>query len=126
MTNLAHESRTTTGFSRFSTKLITTSTVVATSLILVTQPLGAQTEAPNPPPQAPPGLEEAASTFIGWMKWGGVIAGVLGLFISSVMMMVGRRNRSTTAVDGASGIPWVFAGLTVMSFATAIVGQVIS
>ncbi|MGK2957725.1 MAG: hypothetical protein ACSLFB_04860 [Acidimicrobiales bacterium] len=126
MTNLVHESRTTTGFSRFSTKLITTSTVVATSIILVTQPLGAQTQAPNPPPQAPPGLEEAASTFIGWMKWGGVIAGVLGLFISSVMMMVGRRNRSTTAVDGASGIPWVFGGLTVMSFATAIVGQVIS
>ena len=100
--------------------------VALSSILLVAAPAGAQSQAPNPPPQAPPGLEAAASTFIGWMKWGGVIAGVLGLFISAVMMMVGRRNRSTTAVDGASGIPWVFGGLTVMSFATAIVAQVIS
>jgi len=60
------------------------------------------------------------------MKWGGLVAGVLGLFICGVMMMVGRRNRSTAAVDGATGIPWVLGGLTVMSFAAGIVGQVLS
>jgi len=83
-------------------------------------------QAPNPPPAAPPGLDQAANTFLGWMKWGGVVAGVLGLFICGVMMMVGRRNRSTTAVDGATGIPWVLGGLTVMSFAAAITGAVLS
>ena len=82
--------------------------------------------APNPSPQAPPGLEAAADTFLGWIKWGGLVAGVLGLFVCGIMMMVGRRNRSTTAVDGATGIPWVLGGLTLMSFASAIVGQVLS
>lgn len=91
---------------------------------LLAVPAGAQ--APNPPPAAPPGLDGAANTFLGWMKWGGLVAGVLGLFICGVMMMVGRRNRSTAAVDGATGIPWVLGGLTVMSFAAGIVGQVLS
>ncbi len=82
--------------------------------------------APNPSPQAPPGLDAAADTFFGWIKWGGLVAGVLGLFVCGIMMMVGRRNRSTTAVDGATGVPWVLGGLTLMSFASAIVGQVLS
>jgi hypothetical protein len=31
-----------------------------------------------------------------------------------------------TAVDGAAGIPWVFGGLTVISFSAVIVGQLLS
>ena len=99
---------------------------VATTLVVSTSTAMAQTSAPNPAPQAPPGLDAAANTFLGWMKWGGLIAGILGLFISGVMMMVGRRNRSTTAVDGATGIPWVLGGLTTVSFASAIVGAVLT
>lgn len=95
------------------------------SLLMAATPAYAQAQAPNPPAEAPPGLDEAANTFLGWMKWGGLVAGVLGLFICGVMMMVGRRNRSTTAVDGATGIPWVLGGLTVMSFASAITGAVL-
>lgn len=98
----------------------------ATALVVTASSAWAQTSAPNPSPQAPPGLDAAANTFLGWMKWGGLIAGILGLFISGVMMMVGRRNRSTTAVDGATGIPWVLAGLTTVSFASAIVGAVLT
>jgi hypothetical protein len=97
-----------------------------TTLVLSASTALAQTNAPNPAPQAPPGLDAAADTFLGWMKWGGLIAGILGLFISGVMMMVGRRNRSTTAVDGATGIPWVLGGLTTVSFASAIVGAVLT
>ena len=81
--------------------------------------------APNPPAAPPPGLDAAANTFLGWLKWGGLVAGVLGLGISGIMMMVGRRNRSTMAVDGASGIPWVIGGLTVMSFAASITSAVL-
>lgn len=81
---------------------------------------------PNPPPQAPPGLESFANQFLGWLKWGGLVAGVTGLFICAIMMMIGRRNRSMTAVDGAAGIPWVLGGLSVMSFASAVVGQVLT
>lgn len=101
-------------------------TAAATTVVLTATPALAQTTAPNPAPTPPPGLDTAADTFLGWMKWGGLIAGILGLFISAIMMMVGRRNRSTTAVDGATGIPWVLGGLTVMSFASAIVGQVLT
>ena len=82
--------------------------------------------APNPPPQAPPGLDAAANTFLGWIKWAGLIAGVLGLFICALMMMVGRRNRSTTAVDGATGIPWVLGGLTLMSLGAGVVGAILT
>lgn len=102
------------------------SVTVGAGTLLMGGPAWAQTSAPNPAPQAPPGLDAAADTFLGWMKWGGLIAGILGLFISGVMMMVGRRNRSTTAVDGATGIPWVLGGLTTVSFASAIVGAVLT
>lgn len=81
---------------------------------------------PNPPPQAPPGLDAFANEFLGWMKWGGLLAGMAGLMIIGIMMAAGRRNRSMMAVDGAAGIPWVIGGLTVISFSSAIVGKVLS
>jgi hypothetical protein len=92
---------------------------------LVRLPLVLAQGVPNPPPQAPPGLEQSANTFIGWMKWGGLVGGMVGMLICGIMMMVGRRNRSATAVDGASGIPWVLGGLTVVSLASGIVGIVL-
>jgi hypothetical protein len=81
--------------------------------------------APNPAPAAPPGVETVANMILGWLKWGGLVAGVLGLIICAIMMMVGRRNRSSTAVDGAAGIPWVLAGLTVIALSSGIVGAVL-
>ncbi len=83
-------------------------------------------EAPNPPAQAPPGLDATVNTFLGWAKWGGLVAGVFGMIIIGIMMMIGRRNRSATAVEGASGIPWVMGGLTLISFSAALVGTVLS
>ena len=79
---------------------------------------------PDPASVAPPGLAAAADTLLGWMKWGGLVAGVAGLIICAMMMMVGRRNRSATAADGAAGIPWVLAGLTVIAFSAGLVGAV--
>lgn len=105
-----------------SVMAVTTGLVLSVMLAL---PASAQ-GAPNPPAAPPPGLDVAANTFLGWLKWAGLVAGVLGLGIAGIMMMVGRRNRSTMAVDGASGIPWVIGGLTVMSFASSIVGAVLT
>lgn len=79
---------------------------------------------PNPSPTAPPGIGAAADTLLGWMKWGGLVAGVAGLIICAIMMMIGRRNRSATAADGAAGIPWVLGGLTVIAFSAGLVGAV--
>lgn len=80
---------------------------------------------PDPAPIAPPGLGDAVNTLLGWLKWGGLVAGVAGLLVCAIMMMIGRRNRSSVAADGAAGIPWVLGGLTVVAFSAAIVGAVV-
>jgi hypothetical protein len=75
---------------------------------------------PNPTPAPIPGLEKVASTFIGWLKWLLLIGGVIGLIICGLMMVLGRRNRSAYAVEGASGIPWVIGGVALGMLATSI------
>lgn len=112
------------GIRRVGQGLTAMTTALVVTMVLA-GPAWAQ-GAPNPPAAPPPGLDAAANTFLGWLKWGGLVAGVLGLGISGIMMMVGRRNRSTMAVDGASGIPWVIGGLTVMSFAASITSAVLT
>jgi predicted lipid-binding transport protein (Tim44 family) len=80
---------------------------------------------PNPAPAPPPGVEQAAATFIAWMKWGGLVGGVIGMIICGLMMILGRRNRSAMAVEGATGIPWILGGLTVISLSAGFVGAVL-
>ena len=80
---------------------------------------------PNPAPSPPPGLGELGDTFISWMKWILVICGVAGFLACGIMMTIGRRNRSSMAADGASGIPWVLGGLTLGVVAAAVVAAVL-
>lgn len=77
---------------------------------------------PDPAPVAPPGLSGDMSTLLAWWKWGALVAGVFGLTGCGAMMAIGRRNRSSLAADGASGIPWVLAGLTLIALSSGIVG----
>jgi len=53
---------------------------------------------------------------------GGTVGGVFGLIGCGAMMAIGRRNRSSLAADGATGIPWVLAGLTLIAQSSGIVG----
>jgi hypothetical protein len=62
------------------------------------------------------------STLLGWWKWGALTAGVFGLIGCGAMMGLGRRNRSTMAVEGAVGVPWVLMGLTLIVLSSGIVG----
>ncbi|MDG4833026.1 hypothetical protein O7627_27515 [Solwaraspora sp. WMMD1047] len=80
----------------------------------------------NPPPVVPPGMDEVSTTFLSWGKWTLMVAGVLGFMICAGMMIIGRRNRSQTAVDGAAGVPWVLAGLALTTLAAGIAGVVLS
>lgn len=82
--------------------------------------------APEPAPQAPPGLEAKTNLFLGWLKWGGIIAGMVGIMIVGLMMTVGRRNRSSMAADAAGGVPWILGGLSLVSLAGGIVGVVLT
>ena len=77
---------------------------------------------PNPPAQAPPGLAAPVNTILGWGKWGVLVSGVAGLLLCAGKMAIGHRNRATFAADGATGIPWVLAGLSLAAVAAAVVG----
>lgn len=81
---------------------------------------------PNPGPAAPPGMAEPAAQLISWMKWVGIIAGLIGFGMCAIMMILGRRNRSNMAVDGATGIPWVLGGLSTLSLAAGVVGALVT
>jgi hypothetical protein len=102
----------------FTTLIETLSTTQTETLVAVLA------QAPNPAPVAPPGMESVAEQFIGWGKWILIVAGVLGMFICAGMMIIGRRNRSATAVDGAAGVPWVLGGLFLGAVAASLVGAV--
>ena len=86
-----------------------------------TPPDGVAGGVPNPAPVAPPGLARRVSTLLAWWKWGSLVAGVFGLIACGAMMAIGRRNRSNLAADGAAGIPWVLAGLTLIALSSGIV-----
>lgn len=77
---------------------------------------------PNPPPVAPPGLARRVSMLLSWWKWVALAGGIFGLIACGAMMAIGRRNRSSLAADGAAGIPWVLAGLTLVALSSGIVG----
>lgn len=81
---------------------------------------------PNPAPVAPPGMAAPAEQLLGWLKWTGLVAGLVGFAMCALMMILGRRNRSNMAVDGATGIPWVLGGLSLMSLSAGIVGAVLA
>jgi hypothetical protein len=76
----------------------------------------------NPPPAAPPGLEGFATQVLGWMKWLVLVAGVVGLLVCALLVIVGRRNRSATAYEGMIGSAWVLGGLAMASSAAVLVG----
>ena len=77
---------------------------------------------PNPPAAPPPGFAGPVDTILGWIKWGAIVAGSVGMSACGLMMILGRRNRSSLAVDGAAGIPYVLLGLMVVSAGSAIAG----
>lgn len=77
---------------------------------------------PDPGPVAPPGFAELAGNLLGWLKWGVLVAGVLGILICALMLIIGRHNRSATAYEGLVGSAWVIGGLALASVAALLVG----
>ncbi|GAA3239567.1 hypothetical protein GCM10017691_40860 [Pseudonocardia petroleophila] len=77
---------------------------------------------PNPDATVPPGLGDFANQILGWLKWGVLFSGVLGLLVCAVMIIIGRRNRSATAYEGLVGSAWILGGLALASVAAVIVG----
>lgn len=78
--------------------------------------------APNPAPSAPPGLSGRVNTLLSWWKWIALALGVFGLIGCGALMIAGQRNRHNLAADGATGIPWVLGGLTLIVLSSGIAG----
>jgi hypothetical protein len=91
--------------------------------LLVTY-LAAGTDAniPNGSPTPPPGLATLTNTVVGWIKWGVLAAGVIGILICAGMIILGRRNRNQMAIEGMIGGAWVLGGLAMASVAAVLVG----
>ncbi|MFB7030981.1 MULTISPECIES: hypothetical protein [unclassified Streptomyces] len=80
----------------------------------------------NAPPAAPPGMGTIMPKWVGWAKYFAIGAGILGIIACGIMMMVGRRNRSHLAAEGANGLLWVLGGLSVVTLAAGVVPAIIS
>lgn len=76
---------------------------------------------PNPQPAAPPGVGSKADTALGWLKWGGLLACVAGLFIAAGQMALNHR-RGMGGAEAASSVGWVVVAVIVIGAAAAIVG----
>lgn len=76
-------------------------------------------------PEAPPGMNGVFPQWVGWAKWIAIGCGIIGTIACGVMMMVGRRNRSHMSAEGAAGLLWVMAGLSVVSLAAGVVTGVL-
>jgi hypothetical protein len=67
-----------------------------------------------------PGLSNFADSVLGWLKWILILGGTGGFIACGIMMAIGRRGRSQFAADGASGIPWVAAGIALGAIASGL------
>ena len=80
-------------------------------LDIVSFDLLAQVDVPEVGSTEIPGLGPVLITVLEWVKWLSIIAGIGGIIVIAIMMMIGRRNRSQMAADGLSALPWIVGGL---------------
>ncbi|MGW1767188.1 hypothetical protein ACWCQL_24355 [Streptomyces sp. NPDC002073] len=80
----------------------------------------------NQPPKSPPGMDTIMPKWVGWAKYFAIGAGILGIIACGILMMIGRRNRSHLAAEGANGLLWVLGGLSVVTLAAGVVPSIIT
>ncbi|MFC9298491.1 hypothetical protein ACFTWH_28015 [Streptomyces sp. NPDC057011] len=80
----------------------------------------------NQGPASPPGMDTIMPKWVGWAKYFAIGAGILGIIACGIMMMVGRRNRSHLAAEGANGLLWVLGGLSVVTLAAGVVPSIVT
>ena len=76
---------------------------------------------PQPRAGGAAGPGRRSNTILGWGKWSVLICGVAGLLICGGKMAIGHLNRSTLAADGATHLPVVILGLSLVAISAAIV-----
>ncbi len=78
---------------------------------------------PQPGGDPPAQVTGKITMFLGWLRYAGMAAGVGGLSACGIMMAIGQRNRHAMSVDGATGVPWVLAGVSTVVLAVTLVAQ---
>ena len=73
---------------------------------------------PDPAPAAPPGVEGKATTVLSWIRWAGLAACVVGLFVAGAQMALNHR-RGMGGAEAASQVGWVAIALVVIGAAGA-------
>ncbi len=74
----------------------------------------------NPgPSQPPPGVGDKVAMVMGWVKWGGLSACVVGLMVLGAMLWVHHRRGDGQSVGG---IGFVLGGVILIGAASGIVG----
>ncbi|WP_207386123.1 hypothetical protein [Protofrankia symbiont of Coriaria ruscifolia] len=81
---------------------------------------------PNPPPAAPQQVTNVTDWFIALVKYGGLAAGVIGLAICGIQMMIGRKNRHAMSADGALGIPWTLLGVSLIAMGPILLSTILT
>jgi hypothetical protein len=78
-----------------------------------------------PAPQVPAGFSGFSTLITSWLVWGVRAAGIIGLLVAALMIIVGRRNRNQLATEGVFGSVWVGVGIALASSAALLVDAVL-
>jgi hypothetical protein len=70
---------------------------------------------PKPAGDPPADVTSKVEMFLGWLKYGGMAAGVGGLIVCGAMMGVGQRNRHSLSADGAAGVSLVVLAVSIVT-----------
>jgi len=77
---------------------------------------------PNPPPAAPPELAAKTSTVIGLVKWGSLMAALIGLAAFGLLSLAAERGgMGSHSADMKERMGKIIGGLVIVMTSTAIV-----
>jgi hypothetical protein len=77
---------------------------------------------PNPPPQAPPDLQAKTSTVVGLVKWGSLMAGLVGLAAFGMLALAADRGgMGSHAADMKERLGKIIVALVIVMTSTSIV-----
>lgn len=81
------------------------------------------TELPNPEPQAPPGMDNF-KLILGWIKWGALVACIVGVMIAGAMVAIGN-SRGGGASEHLPKVLWAILGALIISASTWLINMFI-
>ena len=79
----------------------------------------------DPSPQAPPGMQDSASTALGYLMWGAGIICFVAIVVLGMIFMLNATGRTNGAKEVVVPVGWVGLGAFVVAGASTITYQLI-